>query len=159
MHATRSLSSCSLALLATLGFVACEPTTITPDLDGGAELDAGADAGSTEEALCQENLPVGPPCCGVDGNRVMSAECGADGWTCDEGALCECGGEPASFICSDACGSDAFVDPECVDGAWSCGELVRSDTCASDTCWALPGDCCVNPSCVDGEWQCESLSC
>lgn len=127
--------------------------------DGGKRTDAGtvSDAGETGTASCG-NLPNGPPCCGVSGDRVTSADCGDDGdWSCAEGELCECEGEAASFICSDFCGSDAFVDPTCDAGGWSCEGLVRSDSCADDVCWGDPGECCISPSCVDGSWQCESI--
>lgn len=153
----------SVVTLMVVG-AACTPTTITPESDGGFLLDGGAeakqDAGIVPDAgasPCADNLPVGPPCCNESGSRVVSAECGDDGWTCDEGALCECDGEPASFICSDFCGSDAFADPTCSEQGWSCEGLIRSDSCEEDVCWGDPGNCCVNPSCVDGQWQCESI--
>lgn len=151
--------------LFALALIACTPpTTITPEDDAGSLLDAGGggddDAGAAEDAgpaACNANLPIGPPCCNEAGARLSDADCGNEGWTCDEGALCECEGEAASFFCTDVCGSDAFTDAQCATGGWTCGQLIQSDTCDEDLCWGLPGDCCINPSCVDGQWQCESI--
>lgn len=151
------------ALLA-LGF-SCTPSDPNlPDADAGETADAGVgeDAGGSPDggaAGCRQGSPLAPPCCNVSGARVMSATCAADGeeWTCDEGALCECAGEPASFVCSDGCGSDAFIDPTCEAGGWTCGSLVATNTCPADTCWGMPGDCCVNPTCEDRRWTCESI--
>lgn len=141
-----------LALLGLLLAACPSPISIR---DAGAG--ASDDAGSSGSASCG-NLPVGPPCCNAVGDRLMSADCDDTGeWSCEEGELCECEGEGASFICSDACGSDAFAEPTCEAGGWSCGGLVRSDSCPDDLCWGDPGDCCVNPSCVDGAWECQSI--
>ncbi len=161
MIAKHTLAAAACLLLVA----ACTPAPNVPDLDGGAigGLDAGSeeeDAGSLHDAgplLCEETLPVGPPCCDASGARLMGADCSVGGWTCEEGALCECEGEGASFFCTDVCGSDAFTDPTCGESGWTCAGLVRSDSCPAGTCWGLPGDCCINPSCVDGSWQCESI--
>lgn len=137
-----------LRALLLLLLVACgEPTRpLGPD---------AADAGPG--ATCTSDGPTAPPCCGQAGNRLRAADCVDGAWTCAEGAACECQGVPATFICTDTCGSDAFIDPTCSEEGWTCRGMQRTSDCPAGTCWGYPGDCCVAPACVDGRWQCESI--
>lgn len=103
--------------------------------------------------------PDGPPCCDSAGNRVTSAQCSEGVCRCAVGAFCVCQGAPAGFLCTDFCGSDAVMDPECSDTGYTCPRgFTQTNSCPSGTCWGEPGDCCVNPSCVDGAWRCAEIA-
>ena len=129
----------------------------TVEVNGGTRSDAGAgsDAGARSAAGTGcGTLPFGPDCC-EGGQRITSATCIADAWTCASGSFCTCAGVPQAFQCAEFCGSDAFAPPECLNGRWQCGGPTRpTSVCPADTCWGEPGDCCGAPSCVDGGWVC-----
>ena len=155
---SRFLGSCLLLLCGALAGCSHEPL-------GGVDGAGLADGGTGALACTAGQLP--PACCDGAGQRVGTASCGsAQKWSCAQGALCTCGGVAATFVCSDFCGSDAYVDPLCDGSAWRCpqGTPVRSDTCPAGTCWGEPGDCrcCANNGagprvpavCDNGTWGC-----
>jgi hypothetical protein len=77
-----------------------------------------------------------------------STDAGDTGDTGDTGLSCDA----PTVICADACGSDAFVAADCVDGDWVCPPgTVAKDDCPPDTCWGIP---LPKATCVDGEWTC-----
>jgi hypothetical protein len=133
-----------------------EDVEVTAEVEVADAADAVEDTGEPPIPCGAPLTPVGPPCC-VGGNRVSDGECRDGVWFCAQGGLCQCAGAPITFVCSDFCGSGAFVDAVCGDEGWSCGALVRSDSCPPETCWGDPGDCCINPSCVDNRWECERI--
>jgi len=168
----------SLIALFCLSLTACDSKTTeqgdagsTPDKSVPDMAETDALAGSADGGGCGGSFPFsGPACCDAQGNRTGSAECVGGQWTCQAPAtLCTCAGKPMAFSCSDQCGSDAFFEPTCDNGVWTCGSGVKTSGCPEGTCWGEPGMCCdakgqpVTPVCKDGEWEwptpCTSANC
>lgn len=151
--------ACAVVLL-LIGCGRDVPERLLPDAggetrDAGFAVDAGPSVGAGVEVSC--GAPVGPDCCSA-GRRSGGASCVDGAWVCAPDDFCRCGGAPQPGSCSDACGSDAFVSPVCLDGAWRCPDgTIATDGCGPDVCWGLPGDCCIDPSCVSGRWACASV--
>lgn len=145
-HAPQLLVTALLLFLAA----GCDPVSPPGPLPF-ERVDAGVDAGMP----CIG--PLGPPCCDVEGQRLRSASCVEGQWSCEADAFCTCRGAPARGVCTDFCGSDAFVDPSCEADGWSCGALQSTETCPAGTCFGDPGECCLGPVCKDGAWRCTAL--
>lgn len=100
---------------------------------------------------CQGEQPdcgAPPPGCTVD------TVCLGDGWSCE--LRCDCSEAPP--IDCEAPPPGCFYDgPSCVDGNWSCGELICSGNCESPepecTQPGAPG-CFSYASCTEFGWEC-----
>lgn len=145
-----------LSLCALLSFSACgsgKGITGLLSLDSGVGLPDGGDSTGDGGFPCRGQLPV--DCCGSAGQRLSSATCTAQGFTCEMGQICQCAGKPQTSVCADVCGSDSYIGPECTAQGFQCPSgLIETSSCPKGTCWGEPGDCCLDPRCENGAWVC-----
>lgn len=113
-----------------------------------------ADVVACTNTSCEHCSDI-PPECPQPGDPSCEsfAQCGANGWEC--------------ILACDDCGDDlppcppppegCFWDgPVCIDGEWSCGDLICEGGCTQDPplCDSPPG-CWAEAFCSGDEWLCE----
>jgi hypothetical protein len=143
------------------------PPTAQQDLSMPLPADLGPSTPDLLGHLCNSPYPGG--CCDANNMPKASPTCDEHGgWVCPpDTSLCRCGDDLETFGCTDFCGSDEFLSPECVNGKWTCDGAtpVRTDLCKAGTCWGLPAECCdldghySQIECHDGQWSCPGKWC